>query len=283
MQIHELTQRRRVDEGAMDSANAAVGKLGSALKTGAQYAGDAAVWLGAGQRTAAGQISYEQRKFLDTAYKSWVVYRQQLDKSTPTGQADPNLVSTQLLTFISKNLLNGKQINSLQNQNVIMTLAKEISNAPANKQKELFTKLVQVTKAPSAASASAAPLATTPTPGASAFGQMANQLGGTAGATSKGGTATTTPTGIRHTASTNNPKQIQPAVTGVATTPATTPTGQRFGKIPKKATAMPPITVGKEKIKPTDPRYAALANAIKQESLEEALNKELARLFTGLI
>ena len=107
MQIHELTQRRHVDEGVMD-----------ALKTGARYAGDAAVWLGTGQRTAAGQQAHDQRKTFDTVYKGWTAYRQQLDKSTPTGQADPNLVNTQLLTFISKNLLNGRDINSSQNKNV---------------------------------------------------------------------------------------------------------------------------------------------------------------------
>lgn len=267
MQIHELTQRLHVDEGVMD-----------ALRTGARYAGDAAVWLGAGQRTAAGQQAHDQRKTFDTVYKGWTAYRQQLDKSTPTGQtgqADPNLVNTQLLTFISKNLLNGRDINSSQNKNVIVRLAKEISNAPANKEKELFTKLVQVAKAPSTATT---PTTTAVTPKDSEItlsGKNYRWLGaqwaevnpqtGKAGKTAE--------------------KAIQQGLNQMAAKGQfAKPTGPSPGAATTPTVGNQPITMGGKKLDPKNPNDAkVIANMKAQGLLQEELDKELARLVAGLI
>lgn len=261
-----------IGKGAMDTA---ASKVGGALKTGARYAGDAAVWLGAGQRTAAGQQAHNQRKTFDTVYKGWTAYRQQLDKSTTTGQADPNLVNTQLLTFISKNLLNSRDINSSQNKNVIVGLAKEISNAPANKEKELFTKLVQVTKAPSTATT---PTTTAVTPKDSEItlsGKNYRWLGaqwaevnpqtGKAGKTAE--------------------KAIQQGLNQMAAKGQfAKPTGPGAGAATTPTVGDQPITMGGKKLDPKNPNDAkVIANMKAQGLLQEALDKELARLVAGLI
>jgi hypothetical protein len=123
-----------------------------------------------------------------------------------------------------------------------------------------------------------------PDAGASAFGQMANQLTAKPTATSTGGQVVTTPTGRVHTAKSAAPVApvVQPASDPVAAAAnvmakqkaATKPTTRiPYGQAPAAGTiAEPPIFLGGKKLDPKKPNDAKILQTLqKQGKLQEAV------------
>ena len=102
------------------------------------------------------------------------------------------------------------------------------------------------------------------TPGAGAFGAMAQQLGGPAPAN----TMANAPVSSTNVAKPGNPNAAAPATAAPVAAPASTPTVPSLTSAPAKveplapATASPakpePISIGGQTIKPTDPLYAQI-------------------------
>ena len=225
--VAESWESYKLDEGIGSALGGLAGKgVGAIKNVGTAIASpfrDAA----AGYR--GGKVDAKTASIADKAYRSWSTYRQQLDKAAG-GKADPATLEKQLLAFVSQNLLGGKQLSTLINKNQIVGLVKQIAGQPATATpppvaKQAPAKTAPVTKgarmgkAPSATKTPVTKTTKTPAtkppttpagktaPGAGAFGAMANQLGGTTGTTSTGGTATPTATGIKNKASATNPNQ----------------------------------------------------------------------------
>ena len=185
MQIHELTQPKKLDEAVYSgpAVKAQPGAAPSPIATAAKAAGSAVAkqfnkptlgskLVGAAQGAGAALASpfkelggaYKDARqaskinaMADKAYKAWKTYETQLLKSDPNAKQD-GTYEKQLLAFVNKNLLGGMYLPNVINKDKIIGLVKKISSTPA------------------------------PTGGAGA-----------------GGTPTATPTGTVHTANPNNP------------------------------------------------------------------------------
>jgi len=125
MQIHELTQRRHVDEGVMDTAKAAASKVGSALKTGAQTAGNIAGKVGAGIQGARAEIqdagvARQATELSKRGYDSWSAYARQLTAQYGQDPKFKDIYKQQLLAFVQKNLLGGAYLPNLTNKDQIL-------------------------------------------------------------------------------------------------------------------------------------------------------------------
>ena len=250
MQIYELTKSTKVDEGILDTAKAAAGKIGAGIKGAKQGYQDA-------------QVDRKTAEVADKAYNAWSTYRRQLDRSSPGGKADPAMVEKQLMAFVSKNLLGGQYLPNLVNKSEILSLVKQIAqgggtSAPAPAQKQQ-PPAQQAAQKPAAAKTNTAPKAKT-TAGAGAFGQMAGQLG--AKTTGQPNTMANTPVSRVNKAKSSNPNQPQQTPVQQATALHQQVQGQStstLGKVPSTpAGASEPISIGGQKLNPKDPAQAAL-------------------------
>ena len=249
MQIHELTQRRHVNEGfigdlAKAGAGAVKGAVGGAVQGIKNKAGqigaqlkDPNAWFSTSAATAAkggAQLAQQTQKFAQDLAKQWSVEAGNIPKQA--APAEPPATTT-----------NKTHTGCRVAGQVSMT-----PNAVRQRQARADKKVVPPTTAPGAP-ASANTMANAPISKTNI---------------AKPGNLNATPATDTTSATAN-------------TAPATTKkTSTLRTKIPKPSPAGggKTITIGKEKIKPTDPRYASLSKAIPNESLQEALNKELARL-----
>ena len=249
MQIHELTQPR-LNEGIASALGGLVGH--------AQAGANALTHKlsGSGNYQAAKQdpVRQQQIKMLsDKTYRAWKSYEKDLLRSNPDAR-ETGMYEQALMAFVNKNMLGGVYLPNVINQQQIRQLVAQLSQptgvteaevtgaakpgAPTAAEREKLQQRIQAatgnakpkanpkakTATGNAKPKAGAASANKPSPGAGAFGQMASQLGDT-GATSTGGQSQATPTGVKHTASPNNPNQPKATATATATPePATTAT-----------------------------------------------------------
>ena len=272
--VAESWEAYKLDEGFGSAIGGLAGKVAGGInKVGTAVASpfrDAA----AGYR--GGKVDAKTASIADKAYRAWSAYRQQLDKAAG-GQADPKTLEKQLLAFVSKNLLGGKQLSNLINKDQILKLVKQIATGGQLQQAPAKTappaQAAQSTGArmgKASVAKTKTPTAKTPAgktaPGAGAFGQMTKQLGGTAGATSTGGTAAPTATGVKHSASATNPNQPAGATQSMADFTKQNPTAKYHevtGEITPYGQQQADI-----KAKADQTRNAASAEKYKQQSAQ---------------
>jgi hypothetical protein len=116
MQIHELTQRRQVDEGILDTAKAAAGKIGAGIQ-------------GAKTGYKSSQISRQTADVAKKAWSTWQVYADQLQKQYAGDPKFPKIYREQLLAFVQKNLLGGAHLPNLINKDEIVGLVDQLTKA----------------------------------------------------------------------------------------------------------------------------------------------------------
>lgn len=154
MQIHELTQRRRTDEGLLDlgkrAATAAAKGVGAVQQAGAKIAQPFKDVKGAYTQARTGQQSAATAGH---ALGIWKKYADQLYASTADKTQYPDLYKRTLEAFVQKNLLAGSSISRATNSQQI--------NA-------IIDQLVQTEIKNRQAQAKAAPAPTPVTPGATA-------------------------------------------------------------------------------------------------------------------
>ena len=249
MQIHELTQSQ-LNEGI----GSALGGLVGRAQAGAQNLTHKLTGPGDYQAAKQDPVRQQQIKMLsDKTYRAWKAYEKDLLRSNPDAR-ETGMYEQALLAFVNKNMLGGVYLPNVINQQQIRQLVAQLSQptgvteaevtgaakpgAPTAAEREKLQQRIQAATGnakPNAVAASA----NKPSPGAGAFGRMASQLGNT-GATSTGGQAQATPTGVKHTASPNNPNQ--PKATATATPePAGAPPGSPPGT-PAATPAQEPAT-----------------------------------------
>jgi hypothetical protein len=260
--VLESWNEYKLDEGIGSAIGGALGKgIGAVKNVGTAIASpfrDAA----AGYR--GGKINAQVGAIADKAYRAWSTYRQQLDKSAPTGKADPAMVEKQLLAFVSQNLLKGKTLSTLINKDQILGLVKQIAtttpSSTGGTTTATSTGLVHTANPanPNQPQPAATPAKPATAPGVGVFGQMSGQLGAK--------------------------PVVKPATTAKpATTPATKRTKVKTPSTPGGA----PATFGGQKLDPNDPNNANLFKAInaatkKPPAVNEAAGPEL-ELFKKLV
>jgi hypothetical protein len=116
MQIHELTQRKKVDEGILDKAKAVVGKVGAGIQ-------------GAKTGYKSGQISRQTADIAKKAWSTWQVYADQLQKQYAGDPKFAKIYREQLLAFVQKNLLRGAHLPNLINKDEIVGLVDQLTKA----------------------------------------------------------------------------------------------------------------------------------------------------------
>ena len=116
MQIHELTQRRRVEEGILDTAKAYAGKIGAGIQ-------------GAKTGYKSSQISRQTADVAKKAWSTWQVYADQLQKQYAGDPTFPKIYREQLLAFVQKNLLAGAHLPNLINKDEIVGLVDQLTKA----------------------------------------------------------------------------------------------------------------------------------------------------------
>lgn len=125
MQIHEITlaKKQQVDEGILDAARAAAGKVGGMVNQ-----------VKSNSRQAS--LNKQTEKVAGKAYDAWNSYARQLEqfaasKGPEALKAFQNrsdgMYQKSLMAFVQKNLLQGNQIGKLINKDDIIRLVKQLS------------------------------------------------------------------------------------------------------------------------------------------------------------
>ena len=165
MQIHELTQKKKLDEAWGEDPITDLGQAAGKAVSGVKNIGSAIASpfkdVAGGYKDA--RMDQKVSAVADKAYRAWKSYESQLLTTNPTARTDGQYEQA-LLAFVNKNLLGGMYLPNVINKDKITALVKQISGTPA--QQPTATKK-PLTKQPAANAA-----------GAGVFGQMANQLGG---------------------------------------------------------------------------------------------------------
>jgi hypothetical protein len=241
MQIHELTQRLQVEEGILDTAKAAAGKLGAGIQ-------------GAKQGFQQSGINRNVAATGDRAYKVWSSYKTQLQQSAAEQGRTLSApeVEKALLAFVSKNLLGGQYLANLTNKDDIINLVKKISGTVTTSSTGGTTTKTDTGLTHQANPNNPNQPPPKPAPGAAgAFGATAGKLGGQPAVQPPGQPATKP--AVQAPA-----KKTTLGTYGAPGTPQpiTTPTGQIISK-------------------PGDPSYAELAKkaqaATAKQSVQEAV------------
>ena len=134
MQIHELTQRRHVDEGIMDTAKAAASKVSQGYNTAKQAVNSNPLVQNVKGRIAGAKAGYQgsvaARQDSDVAkqaadlskrgYDSWSAYARQLTAQYGQDPKFKDIYKQQLLAFVQKNLLGGAYLPNLNNKDQIL-------------------------------------------------------------------------------------------------------------------------------------------------------------------
>ena len=289
MQIHELTQKKKVEleEGIIDGAGALAGKGINAVKNVGSYFASPFKDIAGGYRDA--RMDQKISAMADKSYRSWKSYETQLLKSDPDARTNGQLEQS-LLAWVSKNLLGGMYLPNVVNKDKIIGLVKQISGGgtgasagqqpPATQQ----TPATQHTGGKVAGQLSQTPGAVAKrnaraqgtqanAAGAGAFGQMANQLGGT-----KPNTMANAPVSKTNVAKPGNPNQPQQTPLQQATALQQQAQGQKpaatFGKVPSTTT---PVKVGgaTRAGAPTPEEQAVLQQKIAAATKKPAINEAI--------
>jgi hypothetical protein len=289
MQIHELTQKKKVDleEGVTDTLGGAVGKTVSGVKNVGSAIASPFKNIAGGYRDA--RMDQKISAMADKSYRSWKSYETQLLKSDPNARTNGQLEQS-LLAWVSKNLLGGMYLPNVVNKDKIIGLVKQISGGgtgasagqqpPATQQ----TPATQHTGGKVAGQLSQTPGAVAKrnaraqgtqanAAGAGAFGQMANQLGGT-----KPNTMANAPVSKTNVAKPGNLNQPQQTPLQQATALQQQAQGQKpaatFGKVPSTTT---PVKVGgaTRAGAPTPEEQAVLQQKIAAATKKPAMNEAI--------
>ena len=176
MQIHELTQKKKLDEAWGEDPITDLGQAAGKAVSGVKNIGSAIASpfkdVAGGYKDA--RMDQKVSAVADKAYRAWKSYESQLLTTNPTARTDGQYEQA-LLAFVNKNLLGGMYLPNVINKDKITALVKQISGTPAQQP--------TATKKPPAQQPTATKKPLTKQPaanaaGAGVFGQMANQLGG---------------------------------------------------------------------------------------------------------
>lgn len=284
MQIHELTQQKitQIDEGIADTIGGAVGKGVSGIKNVGQAVAAPFKDVAGGYKS--GRQDQQISAMADKVYRAWKGYEGQLLKADPDARANGQLKKS-LLAFVQKNLLGNMQLSNITNKDKIIGVVDQISGATtptatqqASAKQHTGGKVAgQLSQTPGAVAKrdARAKAAQAQTAGAGAFGQMANQLGGT-----KPNTMATAPVSKVNVASPTNPNQPQQTPLQQATALHQQVQGQKpattLGKVPSGATTPVKVKGATKAGAPTPAEYEKLQQKIaaaskKTPTMNEAL------------
>jgi hypothetical protein len=258
MQIYELTQKKKVEleEGITDTLGGAVGKTVSGVKNVGSALAAPFKDVAGGYKDA--RMDQKVSALTDKAYRSWKSYEAQLLKATPDARQTGELKQA-LLAFVNKNLLGGMYLPNVINKDKITGLVDQIAGSvqsasstqpPAEQPPATQPGSVKRTGGKVAGQLSQTPGAIAKrnartqathanTASAGAFGQMANQLGGT-----KPNTMANAPVSKTNVAKPGNPNQPQQTPLQQATALQQQVQGQKpaatFGRVPSSTAPAKP-------------------------------------------
>ena len=242
MQIHELTRKKKLEEGIADTIGGAVGKTVSGVKNVGSAI--ASPFKDVAQGYSTSRQDQKVSAMADKAFRAWQKYVAQLEKSVAVQPA------TATATTTAPSAAPATKPNTMANAPVSKTNVAK-ADAPATANTEPGTTVPPTTPAPGT-TATPAPATT-----ATAKPNYGAQTG--AGAT----VAYKQPTGVPNTNTPQPTNTIKPTTPGVTTT---TPAGTTTTPATVASTAPgQPITVGGQKIKPGQPGYDQLAKATLKE------------------
>jgi hypothetical protein len=189
MQIHELTQQKKLDEAWGEDPIADLGQAAGKTVSGIKNVGSAIASpfkdIAGGYKDA--RMDQKVSAMADKAYRSWKSYEAQLLRATPDAK-DTGELKQALLAFVTKNLLGGMYLPNVINKDKITGLVDQIAGGgqsdpvaqPLAGQHTGGKVAGQVSQTPGAVAKRNARAQTTQanTAAAGAFGQMAGQLAG---------------------------------------------------------------------------------------------------------
>ena len=132
MQIHELTQKKKLDEAWGEDPITDLGQAAGKAVSGVKNVGSAIASpfkdVAGGYKDA--RMDQKVSAVADKAYRAWKSYESQLLTTNPTARTDGQYEQA-LLAFVNKNLLGGMYLPNVINKDKITALVKQISGTPA--------------------------------------------------------------------------------------------------------------------------------------------------------